>query len=65
MTTCRGQHDLIAVYSHGPEMEETVVRWCQLCGAITVDVDYDGRTQPGGVMPMKLTQLEQLKQGKP
>ena len=63
MTTCKGKHDLIVVYAHGSEMEETVVRWCRLCGALTVDIDCDGRTQPGGVMAMRLPKLEQLKQG--
>lgn len=32
---------------------ETVVRWCPTCGAIVVDVDFDGRTSPGRVMKMK------------
>ena len=30
-----------------------VVRWCEVCGSIVVDVDYDGRTNAGAVMRMK------------
>lgn len=64
MTTCKGQHLLEVVYCHGPEMEETVVRWCTRCGAIVIDVDTDGRTQPGGYMAMRLPETEARKQGK-
>lgn len=32
---------------------EEVVRWCPICGAIVVDTDYDGRTNPGQVMKMR------------
>lgn len=32
---------------------ETVVRWCPTCGAIVIDIDVDGRTAPGRVMPMR------------
>lgn len=34
--------------------EERVVRWCRVCGAVVVDIDIDGRTDPGGVMKMQL-----------
>jgi hypothetical protein len=34
-------------------MSETVVRWCKNCGGVVVDTDYDGRTSPGAIMPMK------------
>lgn len=27
--------------------ESKVVRWCQECGAVVVDLDYDGRIKPG------------------
>lgn len=64
MTTCKGQHSLTTIYRDGPDMEENVVRWCKKCGAITVDVDVDGRTAPGGYMAMRLPETEARKQGK-
>lgn len=48
-----GQHDLIRILSHSEVCSEAVVRWCQKCGAVVVDVDYDGRTNYGQVMPMR------------
>jgi hypothetical protein len=51
---CDGtNHNLVRIIRFGNEMEETVVRWCKDCGAIVVDVDYDGRTNPGRVMKMR------------
>lgn len=64
MTICQGQHTWEAVYRHGPEMEETVVRWCSVCGAIVIDIDVDGRTQPGGVMAAKLPWVQRMVQGR-
>lgn len=29
--------------------EDTVVRWCPVCGTISVDIDVDGRIKPGAV----------------
>jgi len=46
-------HDLIVISSRGNEMEERVVRWCQYCGAIVIDLDSDGRVYPGRIMPMR------------
>jgi hypothetical protein len=54
MSSFKHQHRLIVVYCHGPEIEETVVRWCQDCGAVVVDIDSDDRTSPGAVMKMRL-----------
>ena len=34
-------------------MDQDVVRWCKICGAIVVDRDYDGRTNPGQVKKMQ------------
>lgn len=34
-----------------------VVRWCKVCGAVVIDVDYDGRTAPGAVASMKFPSL--------
>lgn len=35
------------------DRESAVVRWCPTCGAVVIDTDYDGRTKPGDVMPMR------------
>jgi len=64
MTTCRGRHDLEIVFRDGPEIEETVVRWCSRCGAVTVDIDSDGRTSPGTIMSMRLPDTEAERQGR-
>jgi len=63
MTTCKGNHNLLDIYCDGPEMEQSVVRWCEECGAIVVDVVVDGRTAPGRVMAMRLPKTESIKQG--
>jgi valyl-tRNA synthetase len=34
-----------------------VIRWCEDCGAVVVDLDCDGRTHPGDVMEMKFPVL--------
>lgn len=49
LETCkRGKHSFIKVQSTCiGQGEEKVVRWCQYCGAIVVDLDVDGRTYPG------------------
>lgn len=50
---CRkGEHSLQKIFETGSDMESTVVRWCEVCGSVVVDVDYDGRTKPGAVMRM-------------
>lgn len=49
----RGSHDLKNIFEVGNDMESTVVRWCKNCGSITIDTDYDGRTNPGDVMSMR------------
>ena len=54
MATCKnGNHSLIVILgSHHWDCDE-VVRWCKECGAVVVDIEVDGRVQPGRVMPMK------------
>lgn len=66
MTTCMGNHQLVVITSEpqGAGIEE-VIRWCEECGAITWDVDADGRTNPGAIMKMRLPKLEARKQGQP
>lgn len=45
---CRiGVHPLVEVYRHHGAASDAVVRWCEICGSVTVDEDFDGRTNPG------------------
>ncbi|HCW05914.1 MAG TPA: hypothetical protein DGG95_00920 [Cytophagales bacterium] len=55
MACCYQQpHDLqIVVEFDVNSMSSSVVRWCTVCGAIVIDRDYDGRTNPGQIMPMR------------
>jgi hypothetical protein len=54
MKACKGgEHTLKTILSVGNDMSQKVVRWCAYCGAIVVDMDYDGRTNPGAVLPMQ------------
>lgn len=46
------QHDLVEIGYVGEPC--SVVRWCQECGAVVVDTDYDSRVSAGGVMEMRL-----------
>lgn len=50
-----GNHPLIVILDGGSDENRAspVVRWCTECGAVVVDVDFDGRTHPGKIMPMK------------
>jgi hypothetical protein len=49
----KGNHDLVEIFRSSYSYdEEGVVRWCRLCGAVVVDLEYDGRIHPGGVMKM-------------
>lgn len=54
MSCKEGQHNLIVIYqcNKGSGTSE-VVRWCDQCGSVVVDLDYDGRTNPGAIMKMK------------
>lgn len=52
-TDC-GQNDLVAVYIDGTDSEANTVRWCPRCGAVVIDLDYDGRTNAGQVMKMRV-----------
>ena len=56
--TCRdGNHDLETIYACGPNEACEVVRWCKECGAIVIDLDYDGHTQPGRVRAMEFPKV--------
>ncbi len=48
----KGNHSLQKIFESGSDTESTVVRWCEVCGSIVIDMDYDGRTKPGEVMGM-------------
>lgn len=56
----RGPHDLQDISrrgtGEGPGITE-VVRWCCNCGAVVVDIDVDGRTDPGRALPMQFPKL--------
>lgn len=49
----KGNHSLQKIVESGNDKESFVVRWCEVCGSIVVDIDYDCRTNPGAVMKMK------------
>lgn len=50
---CRkSKHSFQKIFETGSDMESTVVRWCEVCGSVVIDTDYDGRTKPGAVMGM-------------
>jgi len=43
-----GKHPWEKIYEGGIDtVSSEVVRWCPVFGSIVVDVDYDGRTNPG------------------
>lgn len=52
-----GEHNFVIIDSHGCDNETKVVRWCKDCGGIAVDLDYDGRTNPGHYMTMKFPKI--------
>ena len=53
-----GLHPFKAVTSFAIGIdEEKVVRWCPECGAIVVDCDYDGRTNPGYFREMEYPKI--------
>lgn len=50
----KGKHDLIEMFTaYDSPVSEQTVRWCRTCGSIVIDVDFDGRTNPGAIMKMK------------
>jgi len=57
----QGQHTLIKIYEDGSDMSSNVVRWCEGCGAIVIDKDFDGRTNAGQVMKMKFPKISHYK----
>ena len=52
----KGNHELTTIYKVGSDYESDVVKWCPHCGAVVVDKEFDGRTNPGQVVNMKFIQ---------
>ena len=50
-----GKHDLIEIAElpHSWDGSSQLVKWCQICGAVVVDLEIDGRVTPGHYMKMK------------
>lgn len=56
MKPCKdGKHSWIDVYEDPSrsDMYHDVVRWCEYCGSLVIDVDYDGRTNPGAIAKIR------------
>lgn len=49
--------DLTIITSNPLAISEEVVRWCKYCGAVVVDEDCDGRTNPGKIKEMQFPTL--------
>lgn len=56
---CNGAHDLTPVMKRygGETGVEEVVRWCRNCGGCVIDMDVDGRTDPGRSMSMMFPRI--------
>lgn len=55
MSKCEnGQHNLLEIFRslHSWDGTEKVVRWCDNCGAVVVDIDVDNRISPGAGQKM-------------
>ncbi len=54
-----GKHLLVKIYETAEDGcgSSHVVRWCEICGSIAVDVDVDGRTNAGQIMKMRRPQV--------
>lgn len=51
---CDGRnHNLTAIYHDSVGYDCVhVVRWCTRCGAVVIDLDTDGRVDPGAIAKM-------------
>ncbi|MDP3947068.1 MAG: hypothetical protein Q8Q41_00035 [bacterium] len=48
-----GKHNFVELLAADAGFDSShVVRWCRHCGAAAVDVDCDGRTDPGRITPL-------------
>jgi hypothetical protein len=46
----------------GDGLSDEVVRWCSHCGAVVVDLDFDGRTKPGYFKQVQFPKIAKDKQ---
>jgi hypothetical protein len=54
----KGNHNLkLITIVREDTISADVVRWCDICGAIVIDTDYDHRTNPGAIMKMRFPDL--------
>lgn len=53
----KGLHPFIVISSHRLKDDLKVVRWCPVCGCIVVDLDYDGKTNPGYYRKIEYPQI--------
>jgi len=44
-----GELTIVAIFDV-TEVSSRVVRWCNECGVVVVDIDVDNRTKPGQMM---------------
>lgn len=50
-------HPFIMISSHRLNDALKVVRWCPACGCIVVDLDYDGKANPGYYRKIEYPQI--------
>jgi hypothetical protein len=51
----KGNHELIEIYRSDVDIilgVQDIVRWCNICGAVVIDREIDGRLIPGEVLKM-------------
>jgi hypothetical protein len=59
----QGKHSLVVIMSNNTGYDmQCVVRWCQCCGSIVVDADYDGRTNVGYYRKMKAPAIFEMEE---
>lgn len=46
-------HQLRDIFRIDGQLDDIVVSWCPTCGAVAVDAEIDGRTDPGAHVAMK------------
>jgi hypothetical protein len=44
-------------------MEETKIKWCEVCGSIVGDIDSDNRTYPGAVFKIQAPEISKVQSG--
>lgn len=52
-----GLHPLKEISRNSDGFVDRVTRWCPNCGAIVIDMEYDGRVYPGHYKKMLLPKL--------